>query len=62
MENFTPAEIETLHDAIDLAIASNKRMQVSKPKFKAVFDTIDQELHALKIKTGKLMQANLTKK
>jgi len=37
-------------------------MQVSKPKFKAVFDTIDQELHALKIKTGKLMQANLTKK
>lgn len=51
--NFTAQEIEILIDALNMAIASNKRMQTSKPKFKHVFDAIDTDLVALKVKLGK---------
>ena len=51
---FTQAEQDMLNDAITLALASNKRMQTSKPKFKAIFDQIDTDLNALKLKIAEL--------
>lgn len=47
---FNETEIEMLNDALDMALTSNKRMQNSKPKFAAIFQKIDADLNALKIK------------
>lgn len=47
---FNAAEIELLNDAIAQSLASNKRMQVSKPKFHSIFAQIETDLLALKVK------------
>lgn len=51
---FTQQEIETLIDALNMALASNKRMQASKPKFANIFMTIENDLNALKVKVSQL--------
>lgn len=47
---FTVVETEMLIDALNMALASNKRMQTAKPKFKAMFDQIEADLTTLKSK------------
>lgn len=55
---FNENEIELITDALNMALASNKRMQTSKPKFKAIFDKIENDLNAVKAK----VQANTKNK
>ena len=43
-------EIEILIDALNMALASNERMQKARPKFKAIFDKIETDITALKVK------------
>lgn len=49
---FTEAQKQILIDAMNMLMQSNKRMQQSKPQFKAVFDKLDTEytevLHLVK--------------
>lgn len=47
---FTADEITIILDALNMALASNKRMQVSKPKFHAVFESIERDINAVKAK------------
>lgn len=51
---FNQAEIAMLNDALNMALQSNKRMQNSKPKFKEMFDIIENDLNALKLKINTL--------
>lgn len=51
---FTPQEIEMIIDALNMALASNKRMQVSKPKFSQMFTQIETELNNIKGKVNTL--------
>lgn len=51
-------EIEILVDALNMALASNKRMQTSKPKFKEIFDKIEVDINLVKNK----IQAQLIEK
>lgn len=50
MITFTNEELTILNDALNMALASNKRMQTSKPKFATIFATIESDINALKIK------------
>lgn len=52
---FTSDELNILNDALNMALASNKRMQNSKPKFAAVFQQIENDINSLK---GKLLTIN----
>lgn len=47
---FTNEELELLHEALNMMLQSNKRMQVSKPKFSQIFKKIEDDINALKIK------------
>lgn len=49
---FTTNELQTLCDALDMAIQSNKRAQNSKhnPAFQVVYEKIASELQQLKAK------------
>lgn len=44
---FTAHEKEMLVDALNMALASNKRMQNSKPQFRQMFDQIATDLNNL---------------
>lgn len=50
MFNLNADEIKIIMEALDMALASNKRMQTSKPKFHAVFTAIETDITALKLK------------
>lgn len=50
MYNLNENELEMLVDALNMALQSNKRMQNSKPKFKAIFDKIEIDINTLKTK------------
>jgi hypothetical protein len=47
---FNADETKIIIEALDLALASNKRMQNSKPKFAMVFSQIETEINAVKAK------------
>lgn len=47
---FTSTETKELNIAIDMYIASNKRMRNSKPAFAEIFDAIDRDLMQIKAK------------
>lgn len=47
---FTQEELAMLNDAINMSLASNKRMANSKPQFAVIFTDIETKLNALKIK------------
>lgn len=48
MYKLTDAQIEIIIDALNMAIASNKRMQNAKPKFKNIFEQIEADLNTIK--------------
>lgn len=50
MYQLSADELKILIEALDMALASNKRMQNAKPKFHAVFAAIEAELTTLKTK------------
>jgi hypothetical protein len=50
MYQLNAPEIEILIDALNLALASNKRMQTAKPKFAEIFNKIETDITAIKIK------------
>ena len=47
---FNADETDMLIEALNMLNNSNKRMQASKPKFRAVFDKIETDITALKLK------------
>lgn len=47
---FTADETKIIIDALDLALASNKRMQHSKPKYAMIFTQTETDINQVKAK------------
>lgn len=49
---FNENELNLLNTALDQSLASNKRMQATRPQFSAVWRQMESDLLALKVKVN----------